>query len=94
MIYKKSSEEIAVMRRGGAILAETLNRLEEALLPGITTGELDAIAEMSITSQGAKPSFKGYRGFPASICTSPNHVIVHGIPGPLVLEEGDIVSLD
>lgn len=94
MIYKKSSEEIAVMRRGGDILADTLNRLEEALRPGITTAELDDIAESSITSQGAKPSFKGYRGFPASICTSPNHVIVHGIPGPLVLEEGDIVSLD
>lgn len=94
MIYKKSSEEIELMRRGGEILVGTLNRLEEALRPGITTGELDAIAERSITSQGAKPSFKGYRGFPASICTSPNHVIVHGIPGPLVLEEGDIVSLD
>ena len=94
MIYKKSSEEIAIMRRGGEILVDTLNRLEEALRPGITTGELDAIAERSIVSQGAKPSFKGYRGFPASICTSPNHVIVHGIPGPLVLEDGDIVSLD
>lgn len=94
MIYKKSGEEIAVMRQGGAILVDTLNRLEEALAPGITTGELDAIAERSITSQGAKPSFKGYRGYPASICTSPNDVIVHGIPGPLVLEEGDIVSLD
>ncbi len=94
MIYKKSGEEIALMRRGGAILVDTLNRLEEALLPGITTGELDAIAERSITAQGAKPSFKGYRGFPASICTSPNHVIVHGIPGPVMLEEGDIVSLD
>jgi methionyl aminopeptidase len=94
MIYKKSSEEIAVMRRGGDILVDTLNRLEEALRAGITTAELDDIAESSITSQGAKPSFKGYRGFPASICTSPNHVIVHGIPGPVVLEEGDIVSLD
>ena len=94
MIYKKSGEEIAIMRRGGEILADTLNRLEEALLPGITTMELDVIAEGSITSRGAKPSFKGYRGFPASICTSPNDVIVHGIPGPQVLEEGDIVSLD
>jgi methionyl aminopeptidase len=94
MIYKKSPGEIETMRRGGLILADVLNRLEEALRPGITTGELDRVAEQSITSAGASPSFKGYRGFPASICASPNDVIVHGIPGPFKLEEGDIISLD
>jgi methionyl aminopeptidase len=94
MIYRKSPEEIATMRKAGAIVGDTLERLREALRPGITTGELDRIGEESITSAGATPSFKGYRGFPASICASPNEVIVHGIPGDLVLDEGDIISLD
>ncbi len=94
MIYKKSADEIAVMRRGAKILTDTLDRLEDALRPGITTGELDGIAEAAITKAGAKASAKGYRGFPGSICTSPNDVIVHGIPGPVVLEDGDIVTLD
>jgi methionyl aminopeptidase len=94
LIYKKSEAEIAIMRRAGAVVADTLARLEEALRPGVTTAELDQIAERAITTAGGRPSFKGYRGFPASICTSPNHVIVHGIPGSQVLEEGDIVSLD
>ena len=94
MIYKKSDAEIAIMRRAGAIVADTLNRLEDALRPGITTGALDRLAEDVITSSGGRPSFKGYRGFPASICTSPNDVIVHGIPGDEVLSAGDIVSLD
>jgi methionyl aminopeptidase len=94
VIYKKSAEEIASMRRGGEILVRTFDRLEEALRPGVTTGELDAIAEETITSAGASPSFKGYRGFTGSICTSPNEVIVHGIPGPRVVEAGDIISLD
>ena len=94
MIYKKSPEELEIMRRGGRILTDTLSALEEALRPGITTGELDRIAEELITGAGAEPSFKGYRGFPASICASPNNVIVHGIPGPRVLKAGDIISLD
>jgi methionyl aminopeptidase len=95
MIYKKSPEEIASMRRGGRIVAETIARLHEALRPGITTLELDGIAEAAITRAGATPSFKGYRGYPAAICTSPNDVIVHGIPSPdVVLENGDIVSVD
>ncbi len=94
MIYRKSPEEIALMRKAGAILCTTLDLLEDALCPGITTKELDGIAEESITSAGAAPSFKGYRGFPGSICASPNEVIVHGIPGPLKLAEGDIISLD
>lgn len=94
MIYKKSLDEIEVMRKGGEIVARTHQRLEEALRPGITTAELDDIAERLIRSHNATPSFKGYRGFPASICVSPNHVIVHGIPGPQTLDEGDIVSID
>lgn len=94
MIYKKSPEEIEIMRRGGRLLTDTLDALQEALRPGITTGELDRIAEERITAAGARPSFKGYRGFPASICASPNQVIVHGIPGPTTLEDGDIISLD
>src|SRR5918996_2858288 len=95
VIYKKSPEEIAAMRAAGEILTETLTKLEEVLAPGITTGELDRIAEESITGAGATPSFKGYRGFPASICTSPNHVIVHGIPdAATVLGDGDILSVD
>ena len=94
MIYKKSPEEIVTMRAAGKILTEALDRLEEALEPGITTAELDRIAERVITAAGATPSFKGYRGFPASICTSPNEVIVHGIPGNHRLEDGDIISID
>jgi methionyl aminopeptidase len=94
VIYKKSPEEIVIMRRAGAIVADTLDRLEAALAPGVTTAELDQIAEEAISTAGARPSFKGYRGFPASICTSQNDVIVHGIPGSHVLEEGDIISLD
>ena len=82
------------MRRGGVILADTMRRLEEALRPGISTEELDQIAEDFITAAGAKPSAKGYRGFPGAICISPNNVIVHGIPDHTVLKDGDIVSLD
>jgi methionyl aminopeptidase len=94
VIYKKSPQEIALMKKAGSIVAATLDRLEDALHPGITTGELDGIAEELIATAGGTPSFKGYRGFPASICTSPNHVIVHGIPGPETLDEGDIISID
>jgi methionyl aminopeptidase len=94
MIYKKSPDEIAIMRRGAKVLTDTLDRLEESLRPGMTTGQLDKIAEESIAAAGARASAKGYRGFPGSICTSPNDVIVHGIPGPVVLDEGDIVTLD
>ncbi|MDQ4143187.1 MAG: type I methionyl aminopeptidase [Actinomycetota bacterium] len=94
MIYKKSPEELEVMRQGGRILVDTLNALEEALRPGVTTADLDRIAEQRISDAGARPSFKGYRGFPGSICASPNQVIVHGIPGPTTLHDGDIISLD
>ena len=94
MIYKKSPDEIAIMREGGKILAEVMTVLEDAVGAGITTGDLDALADELITGAGAKPSAKGYRGFPGAICTSPNNVIVHGIPDQTVLKDGDIVSLD
>ena len=94
MIYKKSTEEIKVMRRAGATVAATLEALRAAVKPGVTTGELDRVAESVIRDHGASPSFKGYRGFPASICTSLNNVIVHGIPSSVAVEEGDILSLD
>lgn len=82
------------MRRAGRIVARTIERLLGAVRPGITTSELDALAEQAIRAEDATPSFKGYRGFPASICTSVNDEVVHGIPGDRVLKEGDILSLD
>ncbi len=95
MIYKKSPQELATMKRGGEILADVMARLEEAIRPGITTAEVDDIAERAIVQANARPSAKGYRGFSGAICTSPNDVIVHGIPSPdVVLGEGDIISLD
>ena len=94
MIIRKSTQEIETMARAGAVVADAVALLEEHIQPGITTGELDAIAEEFIRSQGGKPTFKGYRGYPASICTSPNDMIVHGIPGPYALGEGDVLSVD
>jgi len=94
MVDKKSPENIAAIKRAGTILTDTFDRLEGAIRPGVTSAELDALAEDSITAAGATPSFKGYRGFPSSICASPNDVIVHGIPGSDPLHEGDIVSID
>ena len=82
------------MARAGAILVATLDLLERQIRPGISTGELDSAAERFIRSRGATPTFKGYRGFPGSICASPNSMIVHGIPGPYRLKGGDIVSID
>lgn len=82
------------MARSGAILAATLDLMESKVRSGITTGELDAAAERFIRSQGAIPTFKGYRGFPGSICASPNEMIVHGIPGKFKLTSGDIISID
>ncbi|MEV5711210.1 type I methionyl aminopeptidase [Actinoallomurus sp. NPDC052274] len=94
-IQIKSRGELDVMREAGLVVGRTLQRLTEAVKPGITTADLDAIAEESIRSAGATPSFKGYQGFPACICTSVNEEIVHGIPSPSkVLAEGDVISID
>src|SRR5437588_2666398 len=94
MIIKKSPEEIERMAAAGAILVRTMNLLAGKVRPGVSTRELDQAAERFIRSQGAEPAFKGYRGFPGSICTSPNSMIVHGIPGSYKLERGDILSVD
>lgn len=94
MIYLKSSNEIEIMKKAGRIVAETLAKVEEVIRPGITTMELDRIAEEYITNCGARPSFKGYHGFPGTLCTSVNEEVVHGIPGNKVLQEGDIISVD
>ena len=82
------------MARAGRVVADTLALIGENVRPGVTTAELDAIAEEFITSQGGYPTFKGYRGYPAAICTSPNEMVVHGIPGPYELAEGDVLSVD
>ncbi len=94
MIIRKSPTEIATMREAGRVTAMALAAVGEAVAPGMTTAELDAIAEETIRAQGAAPAFKGYHGFPATICASPNEVIVHGIPGERRLAEGDIFSVD
>ena len=94
MIHAKSPREIQYMRDAGRIVARTHEELAKAAKPGISTKELDQIAEDYIISQGAVPSFKGYRGFPATICTSVNHVVVHGIPSLEIVENGDIISID
>jgi methionyl aminopeptidase len=94
VIIRKSPEEIDAIAAAGAILVRTMRVLERQVRPGVSTAELDQAAERYIRSQGAVPSFKGYRGFPGSICASPNSMIVHGIPGPYRLERGDVISLD
>jgi methionyl aminopeptidase len=94
MIMKKRGEELVKMRRAGRVVGETLQILQKAVRPGVTTAELDEIAEREIRARGAIPSFKGYRGFPATICTSLNSEIVHGIPGKRALKEGDLMKLD
>ncbi|MDR6727291.1 methionyl aminopeptidase [Paenibacillus amylolyticus] len=94
MIIGKSETELGLMREAGRIVAETHRLLAEHISPGITTGELDHMAEQFILSQGAVPSFKGYNGFPASVCASVNEELVHGFPGKRKLNEGDIVTFD
>lgn len=94
MIIIKTDMEIEYMRRAGKLVGETLARLEEIVKPGITTAEIDRIAEEFILKNNAKPSFKGYQGFPASICASVNEEVVHGFPSNRVLQEGDIISVD
>jgi methionyl aminopeptidase len=94
MITIKSAKEIELMRIAGRIVAETHEKIKEVIKPGITTKELDIIAEEYIRKCGALPAFKGYYGFPASICASVNEQVVHGFPGPVALKEGDIVGID
>ncbi len=94
MIVRKSPAEIEAMARAGRVVVETLAVVGERIEPGVTTAELDEVAEDYIRSQGGVPTFKGYRGFPASICASPNAMVVHGIPGPFRLSRGDIISID
>ena len=94
MIIRKSAQEIETMARAGKVVAEALALIEEHLQPGITTGELDALADEFIRSHGGEPTFKGYKGYPAATCMSPNSMVVHGIPGRLKLEDGDVLSVD
>ncbi len=94
MVIRKSGSEIEKMRRAGLIVAETLRELRSMVEPGVTTRDLDARAEKNIRSAGAYPTFKGYRGFPSSICASVNDEVVHGIPSDRRLREGDVVKID
>jgi methionyl aminopeptidase len=94
MIIRKSQQEIETMARAGAVVADTLSLLEERIQPGVTTRELDEVAEEFIRSRGGVPTFKGYKGYPAATCLSPNAMVVHGIPGKTTLENGDILSVD
>jgi methionyl aminopeptidase len=94
MIVRKTPEQIEKMARAGDVLVRCLKMLESKARPGITTGELDAAAEKFIRSQDSVPAFKGYRGFPGSICASPNSMVVHGIPGAYELRRGDVLSID
>jgi methionyl aminopeptidase len=94
MIIRKSVQEIDGMARAGQLVAETIALLGEQLQPGITTGELDHIAEDFIREHGGVPTSKGYRGFPAALCISPNSMVVHGIPSGYEVQEGDLISVD
>ncbi len=94
MIIRKSPTEIETMANAGRVVADTLALVGEHVRPGVTTAELDELADEFIRSQGGTSSFKGYRGYPASICTSPNEMVVHGIPDGRPLSEGDILSVD
>src|SRR4029079_19023901 len=94
MIIRKSNSEIEQMARAGRVVAETLALIGDHAKPGVTTAELDRIADEFIRSQGGVPTFKGYRGYPAAICASPNDMVVHGIPGPYALGDGDVLSID
>ena len=93
-ITPKTPEQLERMAAAGQILARCQRMMKKSARPGVTTAELDAIAERYIRSQGAEPAFKGYRGFPGSICASPNSMVVHGIPGSYELKRGDVLSID
>ena len=94
MIQRKTPEQLDKMAAAGRILARCHEMLRSKARPGVTTAELDEAAERFIRSQGAEPAFKGYRGFPGSICASPNSMVVHGIPGSYRLNRGDVLSID
>jgi methionyl aminopeptidase len=94
VIIRKTAEQVERMAAAGAIQSRCLRMLQSKIHPGVTTAELDEAAERFIAAQGAEASFKGYRGFPGSICASPNSMVVHGIPGAYELKRGDIISLD
>jgi methionyl aminopeptidase len=94
VIIRKAAAEIDRMARAGAVVADTLALIGERSRPGVTTEELDALADEFIRSQGGIPTFLGYRGYPKSICASPNDMVVHGIPGAYALDEADILSVD
>jgi methionyl aminopeptidase len=94
MIIRKAPAEIDRMARAGEVVADTLALIGERAKPGVSTQELDELANEYIRSRGGVPTFKGYRGYPASICTSPNEMVVHGIPGLYALQEGDVLSVD
>lgn len=94
MVSLKSPREIDLMKDAGRIVVLVLSKIKETARPGVTTADLDKVAERLIREEGAVPAFKGYRGFPANICISINEEVVHGIPGPRVLRSGDIVSVD
>lgn len=94
MITRKSAAEIAAMRRAGKVVADVLALVEEELRPGVSTARLDRLAEDYIRAAGATPSFKGYYGYPSSLCVSIDREVVHGIPGDRVVREGQVVSID
>src|SRR5512146_829823 len=94
MITRKTPEQLDKMAASGDILVRCLRMLAGKVRPGVTTKELDSAAEKFIRSQDAEPAFKGYRGFPGSICASPNSLVVHGIPGPYECKRGDVLSID
>ena len=94
MVYLRDRDEIDAIRAAARIVAKTIDMLCREVRPGVTTAELDKAAEKFIRSQGGEPAFKGYRGFPGSICASPNSMVVHGIPGSYKLGRGDILSID
>lgn len=94
MIVIKTERELTYMRDAGRVVAEVFEEIKDAITPGITTKQLDIMAEDYVLKQGARPAFKGYGGFPATLCTSVNEEVVHGIPGLRKLENGDIISID
>ncbi|OQB09804.1 MAG: Methionine aminopeptidase 1 [Candidatus Omnitrophica bacterium ADurb.Bin205] len=94
MIPLKSDEDLEKLRKSGKILSKVMKSLKEAILPGVLTSEIDVLAQRLIAEEGARPAFKGYKGFPAAVCTSINEEIVHGIPGKRALCEGDIIGID